>query len=254
MFNLPPPKNGFTTHFHCIACGHNFRRDMRRIYIDLPTFRQQIKDKKAGGRSPYVIPQRIACPKCGKVDQYELMPETLSMLSLTLIANAIGGGLQPDHPVRQITYALHDGTPIHPLDAVEHYRSKVANDPDNLSTRMRFGNVLRALGSLDEAEAQYQFILERDDTQLEAWKSLASIQIARKHPGAAKKALRELVAHAPQCSMPDRENWSDEAQDYLDGISPLDDLSPDALFLANKIEPKNAVPKIQPRRHKKRRR
>ena len=32
MFNIPSPKSGFTTHFHCTACGHNFRREIRRIY------------------------------------------------------------------------------------------------------------------------------------------------------------------------------------------------------------------------------
>jgi hypothetical protein len=62
MFDLPPSKSTFTTHFRCLACGHNFRREIRRIYVHVPTFQHQAKEKSTGSRSPYVIPQRIACP------------------------------------------------------------------------------------------------------------------------------------------------------------------------------------------------
>jgi tetratricopeptide (TPR) repeat protein len=251
MFDHPPPKRGFTTHFHCLACGHNFRRDVRRIYVHWPTFEQRVLHHKDTGRSEFVIPQRIACPKCGAIDRYEFAPYTRNMLSMTMTV-AMLAGLAKDHPVKIITFTLHDGTIMHPLDGLKWYWARVENAPNDLQTRMRYGNVLRTLGYLDEAEAEYQLILDRDAGQLEAWKSLASIHMARKHPGAAKKALKELVAHAPQSSLANREDWSAEAQAYLDGVYPLEELSPDAILMASQIEPEAARPKKHGRRRRRR--
>jgi tetratricopeptide (TPR) repeat protein len=186
------------------------------------------------------------------MDQYELRRETLNMLSMTMLANAIAGGLAPGHPVRPITFGLYDGTPIHPLDALDLYRHKVAAAPADLQARMRYGNVLRTLGYLDEAEVEYQHILHHDPGQLEAWKSLASIHVARKHPGAAKKALKELVDHAPQSSLANRGDWAAEAQAYLDSVYPLEELSPDAMLMTSKIKPKSARPNVKTRRRHKR--
>jgi tetratricopeptide (TPR) repeat protein len=199
------------------------------------------------GRSEFIIPQRITCPKCGAVDRYEFAPYTRVMLSMTITV-AMLANIAEGHSVKIISFALHDGTVMHPVDGLEWYRAAVEKAPADLQTRMRYGNVLRTLGYLDEAEAEYQHILNDDPGQLEAWKSLASIHFARKHPGATKKALKELVAHTPQSSLANREDWSAEAQAYLDGVYPLEELSPDALFLASKIEPKEALPKPRRRR------
>lgn len=249
--DLPAPKRGFTTHFHCTACGHDFRREIRRIYVHMPALKQQAQQNKPNPRSPYIIPQRIACPKCGQVDQYTLAPQTLSSLMLSTLASAIGGGLHPQHPVQVITFALHDGTPIHPLDALEYYRQKTAAAPQDLGLRMRYANVFRSLGYLDEAEAQYQHILAADPTRLEAWLGAASIHIARKHPGAARKALQQILAYAPRSRQPDRDGYQAQAQAYLDGLYPLEDLTPDRLLFGSKLEPAPPPAKKSRRRHKR---
>lgn len=251
MFDLPLPKKAFTTHFHCTACGHDFRREIRRIYVHLPAFGQEVKGKKTG-RSPYVIPQHIACPKCGGVDHYELARQTLNMLSLTMLAGSLAGGkLAPGHPVQPIVFSLYDGTPMHPLDAVDHYRRKVESDPNDLTTRMRYANTLRALGWLDESEQQYQFILEADPDQLEAWLGLASLHVARKHPAAAKKVLKELVKRAPRSRHPEREAYEAQSRAYLDGVWPLDDLTPENLLLHSPVPSKPAHRAGSSRRHKR---
>lgn len=238
MLDLPAPKKALTTHFHCTACGHDFRREIRRIYVHLPAFDQEVKRKKTG-RSPYVIPQHIACPKCGEVDHYELAPQTMTMLSMTMLAGSIAGGkLAPRHPVQPIVFSLYDGTPMHPLDAVDHYRRKVESGPNDLIARMRYANTLRTLGWLDESEQQYQFILEADPEQLEVWLGLASLHVARKHPAAAKKALKELIKRAPRSSHPQREEYEAQTRAYLDGVWPLDDLTPESLLLHSPVASK----------------
>lgn len=238
MLSPPTPKKGFTTHFHCTVCGQNFRREIRRIYVHLPAFIEEAKGHKTG-RSPYIIPQRIPCPKCGEVDHYELATQTLNMLSLTMLAGSLTGGKLADgHPIQPITFSLYDGTPMHPMDAIDHYQRKVESAPNNLSTRMRYANTLRAMGWIKEAEQQYQFILDADPDQLEAWLGLASLHVARKHPGAAKKVLKELAQHAPHSHHPEREEYATQARAYLEGGWPLEDLTPESLLLHSPVKSK----------------
>jgi tetratricopeptide (TPR) repeat protein len=164
------------------------------------------------------------------------------MLSMTMTV-AMLAGLAKDDLVKIIRFALHDGTIMHPLDGLEWYRVRVEKAPDDLKTHMRYGNVLRTLGYLDEAEAENQRILDHDPGQLEAWKNLASIHVTRKHPGVARKTLKQLITHAPQSSLANRDHWSAEAQAYLNSVYALDELSPDAILMASQIEPEAARPK-----------
>ncbi len=251
MFDLPVPRKSFTTHFHCTACGHNFRRELRRIYVHLPAFDQEVKGKRTK-RSPYVIPQHITCPKCGEVDQYELARQTLNMLSLTMLAFSLAGGkLAPGHPVQPIVFGLHDGTIMHPLDALDHYRGKIERTPTDIAMRMRYANTLRTLGWLEESEQQYQFILDADQDQLEAWLGLASLHVARKHPAAARKALSELAKRAPLSRHPERVEYEAQARAYLEDLHPLDDLTPESLLLHSPVGSKPARYAGASRRHKK---
>ena len=251
MFDFPRRKKAFITHFHCTACGHNFRSEIRRIYVHLPAFIEDMKGRKTG-RSPYVIPQHIACPKCEEVDRYELTPQTLKMLSLTMKVGALmGGRLAKNHPVRPITFALHDGTVMHPLDALDYYRKKIEHAPADIATCMRYANILRALGWLEESQEQYQFILDADPNQLEAWLGLASLHVARKHLAAAKKALKELMKRAPRSHHPEREEYEAQARAYLEDLYPLDDLTPESLLLHSPVPSKPARRAGSSRRHKR---
>jgi tetratricopeptide (TPR) repeat protein len=237
MFNIPAPKRGFTTEFHCTACGHTFRRELRRIYVDGPTFEQRVIHKQETRHSEYVIPQRVACPKCGAVDQYELTQYTLGTLSLTMTASLLGDGLVEGHPVRIIAFALADGQPMHPLDALEYYRQQLATAPQDQQIRMRYANTLRTLGYFDEAGAEYAQLVGQNPALLEAWYNLAAIDVALKRKRKAKKTLQCLVAQAEQASALSQaeSNWAYNAQLYLDGVLPLDKLIPQELFDAAKL-------------------
>lgn len=237
MFNLPHSKRGFTTEFRCSACGHTFRRELRRIYVDRPTFEQRVIRQEETRHSEYIIPQRVICPKCQAVDQYELTLYTRNMLSLTMTASMLAGGLIEGHPVKIIAFALANGQIIHPLDALDQYRRQVSAAPDDAGIRMRYANTLRTLGYFTEAKAEYTRILEQNPAQLEAWYNLAAIHVALKHKRDAKKALLNLVEQAQQASALNQAEagWAQTARRYLDGIRPLEELTPLAIFEAAPI-------------------
>ncbi len=230
--NLHSHNRGFSTGFHCTACEHTFRRELRRVYVDGTTFEKRVVHKQTTRHSEYIIPQRIVCPKCGALDQYELTPYTLISLSMTMTAALLAGDLFEGHPVKIITFALADGQIIHPLDALELYRQQLATAPQDQRIRMRYANTLRTLGYFDEAGAEYTWLVGHNPNLLEAWYNLAAIHVALKRKREAKKSLQCLVVQAQQASALSRaeSNWAYNAQLYLDGVLPLDKLTPHELF------------------------
>jgi len=250
MFNFPSPKRGFTTEFHCTACGHKFRRELRRIYVDRPTFDKRVIHKQKPRHSEYIIPQRIACPKCQAVDQYELTQYTLSSLAMAMVAALLAGDLIEGHPVKIIAFALADGQLIHPLDALEHYRRQVAAVPQDQIVRMRYANTLRTLGYFAEAEAEYTRLVDQTPAQLEAWYNLAAIYVALKRKREAKKALRSLVEQAQRAGDLKRAEagWAENARHYLEGSWPLDELTPQGVFEAAPLR-SSLVPGSRSKRH-----
>lgn len=238
MSSFPRPRKSFTTHFHCLECGHTFRRELPRIYIHMPDFDRQIVKKQAGGRSPFVIPQHISCPQCNCMDEYELAPQTVSMLTLTVIASTMARGLVQGHPIRLLSFGLHDGTIMHPLDALDYYREKLERAPADLAVRMRYANILRSIGWLDEAKEQYKIILTADPNQLEAMLGLASLYVTSKHLREAKKMLRDLQERAPHSGHPQWQEYEAQTRAYLEGVYPLEDLTPDSLLLHSPVKTK----------------
>jgi tetratricopeptide (TPR) repeat protein len=245
MFKLHSSRRGFPTELLCTACGHSFRRELHRIYVDAPTFEQHQIRKQATQRSEYIIPQRIACPKCQAVDQYELTESTLSSLLMAMTAALLAGRLAKEHSIQLISLALSNGQPIHPLDALEKYRQEVSAIPNNQAARSRYAKILLALGYFDEAEAEYTRVLDQNPGQLEAWYHLAAVHVALKHKSKAKKALQSLVEQAGILMssggltpfIESEIQWVHKARHYLDGDSALDTLTPPNIFKATSIRP-----------------
>ena len=70
---VPPasPPVGICLDLRCTACRYTRRHDVAKIYYDLGTVDRQ-KNGQSTRYDPWIIPQRIICPKCGAVNQYEL--------------------------------------------------------------------------------------------------------------------------------------------------------------------------------------
>lgn len=235
-------KKSFIAHFQCRECGHEFRRNLPRVYVHKPDFDRQITKKQPGGRSPFIVPQHVSCPQCNVMDECELAPQTVKSLTVTVIVNSMMG-LVKDHPVKIISFGLYDGTLMHPLDAVEHYRAMLERAPDDLATRMRYANVMRTVGWLDEAKEQYEIILAADLQKLEAWLGLVSVHVGYNHTREAKKTLLKLYEHANRSTDPNAWEYAEQTQAYLEGAYPLSDLTPDSLFLNNPTQPERGKKK-----------
>jgi len=149
------------------------------VYYDLGTAND---DKKKDKYDPLVIPQRVVCPKCGAVDQYELGMMGQMAVTASLLALRFPDGetfLREDQRVQFINFTTRWG-PMHPQEAIERYQRELARQPKDISLHVGFGNVYRLLGRHGQAEAEYAQALRLDPDAVEAWIGLAQLAGARR--------------------------------------------------------------------------
>lgn len=227
----PKTRGGFTIEFLCNACGHKFRRDLRRIYVDGPTLQKRIIHKLHTPYSEYIIPQRIICPKCQTTDQYEFTAFTLSSLSLALHAAVLIGGFDKSHAVRIVKFSLSDKKLIHPLEALKICHQRVISNPEKQSVRMQYAKLLAALGYFSEAETEYTTLLDQNPDRLEAWYQLAAVYVGLKSKREAKKTLQNLIRQSQQAVVLKKkeEILIQKAFQFIYGDLPLDELFPQEL-------------------------
>lgn len=208
-------KPGLKLGFKCLACGHEFRQTVAKLFCDLNTVERRQRGEPVK-YSEFVVPERVICPKCKVVDQFDLAPRTY--LELTGHLLRISTGLQPpDGPVQFIRMGLSDGTLIHPWEARDRYAQQVAEQPGRVDLRVKYGNVLRSLGYKAEAEAQYRSVLEIEPGEIEALFNLAALAEARRDRDTVYALMRLLIEHAPRSRHPQREAFVKLAQGILDG-------------------------------------
>lgn len=198
-------ESGVRLELRCTACGREREHVFPVVYYDLGTSRNK---KKRGKYDPLIIPQRVVCPKCGAVDQYELggfghiaimanmMAETAERSGQT---DAELTALPRDQRIRFIEFTTRWG-PMHPQEAIERYEREISRKPNDVSLHESFGNVLKLLGRLDEAEAHYLRGAELDPKNMETRIGLAQVAMLRKDIPAAISwwtEAKELVATAP---------------------------------------------------------
>jgi hypothetical protein len=177
----PPPdvewdptrkKEGLNLRLKCTACGAERPHFVKKIYCDLGTL-----DRRQAGEettySEFIIPQRITCPKCGAVDQYELGGHAHLVLTAEMMARTARHelGVEGDDnegPLIFNRFVVSDGREMHPYEARDMYRRQVEAEPESSELRVRYGNVLMLLGYRDEAVGQYQAALRRDPANIEA--------------------------------------------------------------------------------------
>lgn len=215
----------------CTACKRSFSRKVRRLYIDLNIFEQRQLQNKAPKRSEFIIPERIACPKCKVVDKFKLAPSTYHLISTTTLI-ASSGIAHPHRPVQCIRFTLLDGRAVHPLDALEFYSQQLAQRPDQTDLRLEYANTLRMLGYHVEAEAHYRIVLEQDSGEPNALLNLAVFHDRRLDKESAAKYLFRLIDSAEQSQHPDHNLLAQAAQQILDGAIKMDqiELTAPALF------------------------
>jgi tetratricopeptide (TPR) repeat protein len=222
MFPQPKPQTSVRLDFKCLACDQTFKQTVKKIYCDMPTAKLRAEGK-ATPYSEFVIPERITCPHCRAVDQYELQGHIYGLLTGALLREQFGMA-NPGDALQIITMTVADGRVMHPLAARDWYARQVAKQPERVELRVRYGNVLRALGYWPEAEAEYRAALEADPEEIEALINLAALSSRAKRRTEGLDYLRRLVAAAPHSRHPQSKSFAEAAQDILEGRLKLKEL------------------------------
>lgn len=217
---------GVSLELRCTACGRERDHVFPVVYYDMGTIEDKRKREKY---DPLVIPQRVVCPKCGAVDQYELGSfGHMTIMASMMAERAERSGetdteltaLPLDQRVKLIHFTARWGF-MHPQEAIERYQRELARHPRDGSLFVGYGNVLRFLGRLDEAEEQYRQALALDSGDIDAWESLAQVAGQRGDIPQAMHGWRrvlELAVVAP-LSSDLRQELIDRARTSIEQLS-----------------------------------
>jgi hypothetical protein len=210
-------KPGIDIEFECTACRHPFEQRVRWLYID-PGIVKRIQGQfESAEPHEFLIPERIICPHCQAVDQFEFAPSIFGHATTALLRGLVGGALDLDDPIQFVRFGLADGREMHPREALEMYTKQVAEQPDLPELRVKYANMLCSLGYREEAEAEYRTVLNQDPTNLDALLNLAALLIARDEEPEGHDYLRRLIACAGESSHPQRTEYVEVSQAVLDG-------------------------------------
>ena len=216
VFGQSKRKKGLKLDFTCLACGREFNQTVETLLYDLNTM-----DRKQRGEqtkySEYVIPERIVCPRCHAVDQFELSGSAYLKLTGELLRAIASGTPVDDSPIQFAHMVLQDGREIHPLEARDWYAQKVMDNPERADLRVKYANVLRNLGYYEESEAQYRAAVEIDPGEVEALVSLAFLHHKCGETQVARALAQQLIEAAPRSKHPQRREFAQGARLVLDG-------------------------------------
>lgn len=207
----------------CRACRRVYTYDVGKVF-----YCTEAEDKEKA----FFLQQRIVCKNCGAEDRYELTPEAHAALTVELFKIAMRakerGPAPPGTSRLQILegFTLADGTRCTPFEAVEIYRERIAQDPTNPEYRFRFGNVLRFLGRIEEAQEQYEEAVRLDPTCIQAHFNLGTLALERGQRSLMEVHLEQVLAHAPRSTDPQRQELVRMARDLLAGRETEVELSP----------------------------
>ncbi|MBI4321452.1 MAG: DUF1186 domain-containing protein [Chloroflexi bacterium] len=215
-------ERGLRLRLRCTGCGYEREHYVETVYCDLATQERRGKGEPTP-YSEFIIPQRITCPKCGAVDQYQLS----SLAYITLMAEVLKKrmahelGRPGDGPeegaLRFIRFGLSDGREMHPLAAREMYRQRVEGEPNRADLRVCYANVLRFLGHIEEATEQYREALRLEPANLEAYLNLGRFAQDDGDIAEAVRMFQSILMKAPSSGLPrkTRESYVEAAAEVL---------------------------------------
>ncbi|MEJ2559137.1 MAG: DUF1186 domain-containing protein [Anaerolineae bacterium] len=240
----PPQEPGVRLELKCKVCGRERSYLFPKVYCDLGTMRDK---KKRAKYDPIIIPQTVVCSKCGAVDQYELA----GMAHIAMIADLLTQTAPELRDLRRegqhIQYMEFEamGRKMHPQEAIERYRDKIARDPDDSELYIGYGNVLRFLGRFAEAEAQYQRVLEMDPFNLDAYTEMAVLALKQRNKKEAMAFWQKVLEVIPNSQVPDRDKsfYLESAREAIEAIRSGRE---EELGLEPAMTPQRSSIKVQP--------
>lgn len=160
-----PPRrtDGLYLRLECTACGRTREHFTRFVIMDQAT----LDSKDPSKRSPYILDHEFVCPKCGAIDQFRLQPlEMMKLMQMdpgqiaSMLLKQKPAKLPKPDPHVYMVRGEAFGRPMHPLDTVDEYRRRIAQDPQNAELHMRLGNTLRFIGRYEQALEAYHTAIE----------------------------------------------------------------------------------------------
>lgn len=208
-----PPESGLRLTLRCQACGRERFYHFARAYYDI---NQARAGRGASAFSPLIVPERVICPKCGAVDQYELTP-FVELAILSAHASKKADQPEPFAGLQVIAFTTERWGPTHAREALKRYADEVARHPEDVELRIGYANSLRMLGYIDEAMGQYEQALLLDPLHGEALINIAQLLSLQKDTAAAIEAWERIERVFDRLHLPqeDREMRYQELVDTL---------------------------------------
>jgi len=222
-------KTGMRLWLRCTACRYERDHQVARVYCDTDTMDRSKRGEETP-HSPFIIPQRITCPKCGAVNQYELTTDAHLAITAEMIKMSLGerGGQPPPEdeagPLVLRSFRLTDGRQMHPYAAREMYRQQIEAEPNRSDARVRYGNLLQFLGEREEAAQQYRAAIEADPAMVEGYLNLGKLALEDGDLQAAREMFEWVLELVPtsRLSSKDRTEYQQFTREMLDEIDDLE--------------------------------
>ncbi len=227
----------------CNVCGRERRHQVPVLFVDLATMDRHERGEKTK-YSEFVIPQRVTCPKCGVIDQYKFTSWAHLAVTSDLITRQARHekSLPKTGNIRYTRFALNDGREMHPLEARDLLREQVALNPKQADLRVRYANVLRMLGYLDEAIGELESAIHLDPDQFEAHMNLGRIYGVHGNFEQSKIALQRALQLLPTCpkyTYNNKQAIALEISHHLDQIEHQEKFDPSLMY---EIAPIQSLP------------
>ncbi len=163
---------GRSLELECHRCGRIYHYQVEEILVNIAEYGR--KDKHRNLRDELLIQGDIVCKGCGAVNDYEFtnsawLAVTAEMMLLTASGAKESGWLSFGRS------ATFDGKEMPPSKMPVYLARLVDRFPADAALRIRYGNVLRRSGRIDEAVAQYQTALQLEPDNAEAAYALGTL-------------------------------------------------------------------------------
>jgi hypothetical protein len=165
-------RNGLYLPLSCKECGRQRVHFTEYVLVDINSMGN---DEPRPKYDAHILDHEVVCPKCGAADRYKLTPVAYLRIAgpeaITAIAREqIGEKTKQLTPNPRVFYfrSVVFGQPMHPLDRLEQYRSRIAANPGDALLHSKMGSLLRVLLRYEEAlKAQrHAYQLAPDDPEV----------------------------------------------------------------------------------------
>ncbi len=228
-------QEGLSLRLRCGKCRRTYRYQVGTVY-GVPRLLDEQDTLDEQDEEAFFFLRKIICKKCGAVDEYEITVEahiavSFEMVKLNLMEDAdmereefSGVEAMGTKNFKLVHFALSDGTPCTPRQAVRIYQERLAQSPQDSSLWVRLGNVYMKWQHVDEAKRAFEQAVALNPNNVEAHLSLGTIAYDERNKEKAKRHL-ETVRRLTRTSLnPRHRDMADAAAWMLEDLglkSPL---------------------------------